>query len=40
MSDDDDDPQRPPREALWQRLAAGFVAALIAVVGAQPTAIA
>jgi KDO2-lipid IV(A) lauroyltransferase len=40
MSDDDDDPQRPPREALWQRLAAGLVAALIAVVGALPTAIA
>lgn len=41
MSDDDDlDPKRAPREALWQRLAVGLVAALIALVGALPTAVA
>lgn len=37
MSDDDDDPQRPAREALWQRLVVGAFAGLIRLVGALPT---
>lgn len=37
MSDDDDDPQRPAREALWQRLVVGIFAGLIWLVGALPT---
>lgn len=40
MSDDDDDPAKPAREALWQRLAVGLVAGLIWLVGALPTPVA
>lgn len=37
MSDDDPDPPRPARDALWQRLAVGALGALIRLVGALPT---
>ncbi|MFY9344375.1 MAG: lysophospholipid acyltransferase family protein [Planctomycetota bacterium] len=40
MSDDDEDPRQPAREALWQRLAVGVVAGAIWFVGALPTALA
>jgi len=41
MSDDDNDtPRQPSRDALWQRAAVGVVAALIAALGALPTALA
>jgi KDO2-lipid IV(A) lauroyltransferase len=36
VSDDDDDPPRPPREALWQRVAVGAVAGVIWFAGALP----
>jgi len=37
MSDDDDDPVRPSREALWQRLAVGAFAGLVWFLGVLPT---
>lgn len=40
MSDEDDDPKKPAREALWQRLAVGCFAGLIRFVGVLPDALA
>ncbi|MCU0866068.1 MAG: lysophospholipid acyltransferase family protein [Planctomycetes bacterium] len=37
MSDDDQDPPKPTREALWQRLAVGCLSGLIWLVGILPT---
>jgi len=37
MSDDDDDPQKPAREALWQRVVVGAFAGVIWFVGMLPT---
>lgn len=40
MSDDDDDPQRLPREATWQKLVVGAFAAVVHGLGALPTPLA
>ncbi len=40
MSDEDDDPRRPPREALWQRVVVGAFAGLVWLLGALPAPVA